>query len=421
MHSQYLIQTLWSKEMDKLDANNYREYYSWERFRELNPDERQALIEYTVEQVRLQKGLQEVKLQMKSLEPGHRGSCGQRYSFNQFKHHEMLLNNDILTTQNPHASYRTYNTIHHELEHASQYELAANQQIGNDNAAVLEQRLNDENYHRSSAERFGEETDYQLYRAQACEAEARKAGLDAVKELHESNKAKGISDKHAEEYIKYTEAKEIKNNRKMMSCLGMHPRENMAREELQYISESKVNNAEREKVLSYARERDYQTAKTVLQEDSIGKISEEQIQDAFNNNRGYRDYFQTVTYDVLKEREGERNKISRYKWENDHASNDNQTKRNAYSSVMKSTRERSDMSTGNKREIFRTTLHDKKSSATDVQAKRANFSKSISDSKHSRELGASANRSNAKGAESVSSQHPSAQTHTKSAENKVGT
>lgn len=224
--------------------------------------------------------------------------------------------------------YCVYNTINHELEHASQYEKASNRWIGNDNSEVLEQRLNDEHYYSYKGDkidastkvrtaRFDQQTDFQLYRAQACEADARAAGLTAVEELEKNNRANGIRDEHAQDYIETAKADEVANNREMMLKLGMHSRENMAREELEHVPLKQVSAQERQKVLDYAREKDYEIAKTVLIDDSRGQATEQQLLQQFNENSGYKDFYQTAVYMSNKVNDSERKnyKYSKYKYD----------------------------------------------------------------------------------------------------------
>ena len=72
------------------------------------------------------------------------------------------------------------------------FELAANRHVKNSNPIALEQRLNDQHYYNASGDkkviwqgqsarvhRFDDGIDYQMYRAQACEADARAAGYAA--------------------------------------------------------------------------------------------------------------------------------------------------------------------------------------------------------------------------------------------------
>ena len=288
--------------MISFDENNYKTYYSWEKFRTLNPQERQQLLEYTVDQIRTEKGLQKISLHLEDRDPGSRGQWQpSRGWFNRFKGHEIHLNNDILRANHPYAAYSMYNTINHEIEHASQYEMSLEQSETHDNPEILEQQLNDQNYFSADAVRFGSDgkhdRDFQLYRAQASEAEARKAGLDAVKALRESNLSQGIEDKNADKYIRYAEAREIKKDREMIETLGMHSRESMAAEELSYISDKYISQSDRVKVLNYAREKDYQTSKSVLQR--YEHMGEDQVKEEFSSNKRY-DFFKSTTYDVAK-------------------------------------------------------------------------------------------------------------------------
>jgi len=320
-----------------INASNYKTFFSWEKFQTLIPEERKELLKFTVEKIRQEKGLKEVDLQFKRMSAGSRGSCTQKYGvFNQFKGHEMTLNDDILTTRSQTAPYSTYNTINHELEHAVQYERSSNRSIGNDDAATLEQRLNDEHYYSSSGDRiihrdgkqyrtirFDDETDFQLYRAQACESDARAAGLKAVDDLRESNIQSGVQDEYIDNYLEYTRANEISNNRDMLNKLGMHSRENMVREELNHISIKRVSEDDRKKVIEYARQKDFETAKEVLRADACEDLSEEQLKQQFDNDGSYQDFYKTERYNALKVQDAERKdyKYSSYKWEdgNEHS------------------------------------------------------------------------------------------------------
>ncbi len=362
---------------------NYKSYFAWENFRGLEPEQRQDLINFTVEQIRQEKGLKNVDVNIQDMKPSSRGSCSQNYGlFNQFKGHTLTLNSDVLTSHRPSAPYSIYNTINHELEHASQYEHAAEKAISNDNAAVLEQRLNDQHYYSASGDkishnadgsvirtvdgrivreaRFDSETDYQLYRAQACEADARQAGLKAVEALQKNNQANGINDVFIEEYIESTQANEVAENRIMMQQLGMHSRESLAREELSHISEEKVSKSAREKVIEYAREKDFEVAQEVLMDDAYGEITEAEIRDKFENNEGYSDFFATDGYNEKKVAENERKeyKFARYKW------NENN---------IETSEERSEQ-----RDAFRHTMTDLTRSDDSVERKREAFTNSMS-------------------------------------------
>lgn len=317
-------------------TDNFRTYFSWEKFHELTKEQREELLDFTVKQISTEKGLHPIKLEFRDMDPSSRGSCTPQMGFfNNLKGHSMVLNSDILKSNSKTAPYSIYNTINHELEHANQYERASDRAIGNDDSATLEQRLNDEHYYSASGDkvfyrdgvryrtiRFDDETDYQLYRAQACEADARAEGLKAVEELKKSNALHGIDDKEIDDYLEYAKANEITNNRDMLKQLGMHSRENMAREELSHISERKVSIEDREKVIAYARQKDYEVAKEVLLDDANGNLTDEQIKQKFENNNEYDDFYQSEIYRENKVNESERKfyKYSNYKWESDDAS-----------------------------------------------------------------------------------------------------
>ena len=319
-------------------ANNYKTYFSWEKFHELSPEQRKELIDFSVKQISEEKKLHTVDLEFRDMDPSSRGSCTPQLGvLNHLKGHKMVLNSDVLTSNSRTAPYSVYNTINHELEHAGQYERASNRSIGNDDAYTLEQRLNDEHYYSASGDkvvyhdgakyrtvRFDDETDYQLYRAQACEADARAAGLKAVEELKESNVLCGIYDEDIENYIEYAKANEVANNRDMLEQLGMHSRENMAREELNHISEKRVSPEDREKVIAYARQKDYEVAKEVLLSDANGNLTEDQIRQKFESDAEYNDFYQSDIYKANKVVDSERQyyKYSKYKWESDDLSLD---------------------------------------------------------------------------------------------------
>ena len=314
-------------------AENYKTYFSWQNFNELSPEQRKELISFTVKQISEENGLHSVDLEFKDMKPSSRGSCTPQLGvFNHLKGHKMVLNSDVLTSKSRTAPYSIYNTINHELEHANQYERASDRKIGNDDAATLEQRLNDEHYYSASGDkvierdgeryrtiRFDEETDFQLYRAQACEADARAAGLKAVEELKTSNAAHGIYDEDIDNYIEYERDNEVIENREMLKRLGMHSRENMAREELDHISEKRVSLENREKVIAYARQKDYEVAKEVLKDDANGNLTEDQIRQKFDSDDEYNDFYQTDNYNANKVDDSTRclYKYSKYKWESD--------------------------------------------------------------------------------------------------------
>lgn len=309
------------------DKQNYKSYYSWNKFKSLAPEQREDLFRFSAEQIRQEKGLQQVHLDFKDADSRSRGYCYQNVSGGKLLGHEVRLNSDVLTeTQNYYAPYQMYNTLNHELEHASQYEHASNMRIGNDDAATLEQRLNDQHYYSSEGDkivfnegkrpyrepRFDGQTDFQMYRAQACEADARAAGYSAV----ESLKQEGQSDVYLDSYLRTTKARETNNNRQMMARLGMHSRENMAKEELGHLSRNKVSEQDQARVLEYARQKDYETAKSVLSADSGGIATENEIREQFNSNQRYADFYKSQRYNDNKVTAEEHKDYSyaQYKW-----------------------------------------------------------------------------------------------------------
>ena len=317
--------------MSKFTAENYKSFFAYRNFSELNPKERKELIKFTVEKIREDKGLAAVKFRCKDMERENRGYCSQEKSlFGKFKNHNLVLNSDILYSKRANISYETFNTINHELEHAMQYENNANVELSNDIPEILEQRLNDEHYYAADGDkivglfndersaRFDTQTDYQLYRAQACESDAREAGLQAVEKLRIDNERNGVIDEHIIDYLDAKHADDIVDNREMLSKLGMHSREKLAKEQLSYISEEKISSEQREKVLEYARKKDYEVAQKVLEDDHYN-LSEDEIFEKFNSNEEYGDFFETDRYNELKVKDNERShyKYGNYKWEDD--------------------------------------------------------------------------------------------------------
>lgn len=309
-----------------LTPDNYRSYYSWEEFSKLDKSEREQLVRFTVEQIRTERGLENVNVEFFDADSSRRGSCRQDFDGKRFTGHTLKLNSDVLTDKdNYYMPYQTFNTINHELEHASQFELASDRRVKNSDPAALEQRLNDQHYYSASGDkavvwqgqtgrisRFGDGIDYQMYRAQACEADARAAGLGAVEGL----KKDGQQDPYLDSYIKTQKAREINNNRVMMSKLGMHSREEMAKEELQYISTRNLKEPDRQRVLEYARQKDFEAAKEVLRADSRGDVSEEELKNRFDNDQGYSNFYKTQYYDQNKVNESNHDAYvyAKHKW-----------------------------------------------------------------------------------------------------------
>lgn len=310
-----------------VNPENYKSYYSWEKFSQLNESEREELIRFSVEQIRREQGLQNVDVEFFEADSTSRGSCSQAFEGKRFVGHTLKLNSDILSESDDfYTPYKTFNTINHELKHASQFELASNRHVKNSNPEALEQRLNDQHYYNANGDksviwqgqrgrvpRFDKETDYQMYRAQACEADARAAGFSAVEGL----KVEGQNDSYLESYLRTQKAREINNNRVMMSKLGMHSREEMAKEELQYISNRKLKEPDRQRVLEYARQKDFETAKEVLNADSRGLATEEELKNRFDNNQGYSNFYKTQHYNQNKVNESNHDYYiyAKHKWE----------------------------------------------------------------------------------------------------------
>lgn len=316
-----------------LNSENYKAYFSWDKYAELDKAQRKELIKFSVDQISKEKGLKNVDVRYFTDDPSSRGSCSQRFDEkNRFVGHTLNLNDDVLSVSKTdiapdrYAPYKLYNTMNHELEHASQFELAANRHVKNSNPIALEQRLNDQHYYNASGDkkviwqgqsarvhRFDDGIDYQMYRAQACEADARAAGYAAVENLrHEIP-----YDTNLDSYLRTQKAREINNNRVMMSKLGMHSREEMASEELQYISTRKLKEPDRQRVLEYARQKDFETAKEVLNADSRGLASEEELKNRFANNQGYGNFYKTQYYNQNKVNKSNHDYYiyAKHKWE----------------------------------------------------------------------------------------------------------
>lgn len=310
-----------------LNSKNYKTYFAWDKYSNLDKAQREELIRFSVEQIRKEKGLNEVEVEFFQADSNSRGSCSPNIDGNNCIGHTLKLNMDILDdTDDYYMPYGTFNTINHELEHASQFELASDRSVKSSNPVALEQRLNDQHYYNASGDqyvvwqgqacrvaRFDYATDYQMYRAQACEADARVAGLSAVEGL----KVDGQNDPYLDAYLKTQKAREINNNRVMMSKLGMHSREEMAKEELQYISTKELKEPDRQRVLEYARQKDFEVAREVLNDDSKGMASEEELQQRFDNDQGYANFYKSQYYNQNKVKESEHDLYvyAKHKWE----------------------------------------------------------------------------------------------------------
>ena len=315
-----------------INSQNYKTFFIGNRFLSLSSEERERLVSCAVENLCKEKGLKNATVSFEKMKENTRGQYNPDTIFTHLKGHKIKLNQDFLTTQNTNASYILFNTINHELEHAKQYENASNPHIKNSDAATLEQKLNDEHYYSSKGDkiitdifgtkigrtyRFHEDIDFQLYRAQASEAEARVAGMKAVEELKESNLKNGFIDEDIDNYLIAEQTNEYIENKKMVNLLGMHPRESLVKEELSHISTQKISEEDRQRVIDYARNKDYETAKVMLQSDHKGNLSEEQTRRFFETNNGYVDFFKTNGYDSLKVKDNERRRYRSFnnKWD----------------------------------------------------------------------------------------------------------
>lgn len=332
------------------NEKNYKTFFRYDVFKDLSVEKRKELIKIAVKTISLDKGIHNVDVVFKKMPKNNRGSCSQNFNFfGKFTGHTMILNDDVLTETNISSPYSLFDTLNHELEHAHQFENASNRSIDNSNVDVLEQRLNDEHYYCSNGDkikkgifgeyripRFDSETDYQLYRAQACESDARQAGINAVEQLRNENLKLGYDDYYADVYIDSEHANEINENIEMFKKLGMHPRENLLKEELNFLPEGKLTLEEKNNVIEYARSKDFEIAKKVLNEKYSFLLDEENLYSNFLENIDYDDFFKKSMYQnqKLKASEKEEYKFATYKWNND-SLNETKTKRDNFSARMK--------------------------------------------------------------------------------------
>lgn len=298
--------------MADFNKRNYKEYFHYDKYKNLSPAEREQLIRTAVDDIARRKGIKEVELSFvenTKNDPDFekwRGSCSTKLEGNEVKKHVIRLNADVLERDDAVAPYSVYKTVHHETEHAVQTEKNVNLKIKNKDPERLESRLNDRHYYQSDGDRvrtvngsktrFGENIDYQLYRGQSQEADARKAGLKGIEELRDRR----IEDKHLDRYLQDEKNREIMSNQKMLKNLGMHTRESLAREEINMMYKGLISEKEEERVLSYAREKDFETAKEVLSNDSEGRYSENDMKRIFENDEVYPDFFKTDAYENNK-------------------------------------------------------------------------------------------------------------------------
>ena len=276
------------------DASNYRTYLSYEKIQGLSSDQREALFKFASQQTADEKGLKQVDFEAERVLPDKDGrlwggSCSQKFSqiIKKLEGHELSMNSYCWNRDSITVPYSSCRTMYHELEHAAQFERSIDRGIKNSDPAALEMRLNDGHYYRSNGDkavltptgltlskRFGNAADannnidFHLYQAQACETEARRAGIRGLEEMQKYNREHGISDYHLDAYVSAAKAEEAHINRSIMKDLGMHPREQMAKEQLSQIPKSKISEEDRARVLQYAREKDYEMASEVLRDNA---------------------------------------------------------------------------------------------------------------------------------------------------------
>lgn len=315
---------------NKFNESNFRSFFRSEVYRELQPEDRMALIKLTVEQVRKEQGLAPVEVAFVKQDPQHRGATWSDYSEDGEKvlQHHISINDDVIYDPSIFTSYSVYQTIHHELRHDYQHEVAVDRSIDNSDPYVLEQRLNQQHYYRYGGDkttvsifgkrsltyRFGEETDKQLYYAEAVEKDARVAGAQAIEKLRSDYLT---DDPTLDAFIYQNKQLEASKSQHIMEALGVHSREELAREELRYIPEDKLSNADRERVLSYAREKDLEAYTEYIENTPWLKLSKEQIETEFNEDFKYDNFFKSECYQKNKAmgKEREYSDLSHYKWD----------------------------------------------------------------------------------------------------------
>ena len=333
------------------DASNYRTYLSYEKIQGLSSDQREALFKFASQQTADEKGLKQVDFEAERVLPDKDGrlwggSCSQKFSqiIKKFEGHELSMNSYCWNRNSVTAPYSSCRTMYHELEHAAQFERSIDRGIKNSDPAALEMRLNDGHYYRSNGDkavltptgltlskRFGNAADannnidFHLYQAQACETEARRAGIRGLEEMQKYNREHGISDYRLDAYVSAAKAEEAHINRSIMKDLGMHPREQMAKEQLSQIPKSKISEEDRARVLQYAREKDYEMASEVLRDNARGQISEEEVREQFDKNIGYPDFFESQEYQSKKATYAERlnYQMPKYRWSENASENEN--------------------------------------------------------------------------------------------------
>ncbi len=319
----------------EVTTDNYKKFFSWNEFSQLSSEERESLMRFTIREIAHDKGIaSNVTTYFDDMKPWQRGSCSQTLDKDRMcTGHVVRLNSDILYSDKPDSSYDIYNTIHHELTHAKQYENASSLNISNDNPEVLELRLNDEHYYNANGDkinlwgnrvvRYDTQTDYMLYRGQACESEAREAGEKALNELQESFSNMGVNDEYLPQYLQLVQDDKIVNDREMIASLGAHVREDLATEQIKHLPKNKLSKEQKEAVLAYARSKDYQTAKAVYEKDYQDlQLSDEKLMTKFESDRENshgKVFFESDTFERKKPSVIELSKLrgANYKWNED--------------------------------------------------------------------------------------------------------
>ncbi len=316
--------------LSKINELNFRSFFRSEVYRKLEPEDRMALIRLTVEQVRKEQGLAPVEVTFVKQDPKHRGATWSDYSEDGEKvlQHHITINDDVIYDPSIFTSYSVYQTIHHELRHDYQHEVAIDKSIDNSDPYVLEQRLNQQHYYRYGGDkttfsilgnrkltyRFGGEIDKQLYYAEAVEKDARVIGAKAIEKLSSDYLA---DDPTLDAFIYQNKQLEASKSQHIMEALGVHSREELAKEELRYISEDKLSNADRERVLAYAREKDLEAYTEYIENTPWLKLSKEQIETEFNEDFKFDNFFKSDNYQKNKAtgKEREFSNLSHYKWD----------------------------------------------------------------------------------------------------------
>lgn len=310
--------------VDKFNSENFRSFFESSVYLGMSPVEREALIRFAVEQVRLEKGLATVDVSFVKAPCTTRGSTHSAYTDDdQVLRHHIRLNEDSIKTPDQFSSYSVYKTIHHELRHDYQREIEVDKSVRNDDPYALEQRLGSRHYYRYAGDkktlmgyksRFDGQIDKQLYYAQACEQDARD---EAMRSLEELQRDVLPNDETLNAYRFYQKQSEANTREKIYDYLGVHSREELAKEELSHVSEDCLSPEERSGVLAYAREKDLEQYIRYVKESSRPDLSQEQIRREFAEDFKADNFYKTNAFQKNKASGAERKQsdLSRYKFE----------------------------------------------------------------------------------------------------------